>query len=138
VAPAHLLAVAGLALLAPLACADATTTLPEPDGGIPVRGGTTVSAEGTDLLIAFEGVPEDSRCPVDVQCVWAGDATVALRLEGGGAGAETVGLHTNADPKQATHGRHVVTLVGLRPLPASGRTLALGDYVAVVRVDPLR
>ena len=31
-----------------------------------------------NLQIRFIGVPEDSRCPLDVECVWAGNAKIVL------------------------------------------------------------
>ena len=39
----------------------------------------------TGLTVTFDRVAADSRCPVDVQCIWEGDATVVLgvlRIEG--------------------------------------------------------
>lgn len=36
---------------------------------------------GTDLALNLIEVPEDSRCPRDVVCIWAGPATAVLRVE---------------------------------------------------------
>lgn len=47
------------------------------------------------LKLTFERVVEDSRCPQGVDCIWAGQATVTLRVEktGGKVGkAESVNL----------------------------------------------
>src|SRR5688500_566979 len=55
--------------------------------GFNVRYGQTVTVAGT--RISFTEI-NDSRCPKDVVCVWAGDA--AVRLE---SGTEHVVLHTN-------------------------------------------
>ena len=41
------------------------------------------------LKVTFERVVEDSRCPQDVDCFWAGQATVAVRLDKIGANAKT-------------------------------------------------
>jgi hypothetical protein len=90
--------------------------------------------EGTDLEVRFEGVRNDSRCPPDVKCISAGDATVALRLAGGGKDATTYELHTPRGQKAAEHGSYVVSLVGLGPPPASGGQKAAEDYVATFRV----
>ena len=48
-----------------------------------------------NLLVRFEGVTEDSRCPVRTQCVWAGDAAVELMLEKPPAASATRMLHTS-------------------------------------------
>lgn len=60
--------------------------------GVPFRlsPGETVSIEGEPLRIRFERVTDDGRCPVTVQCIWAGAATVALSVEAQGAPPEGV------------------------------------------------
>jgi len=46
--------------------------------------GERLAIEDTILELTFEAVTDDSRCPIDIPCVSAGEATVALRasLEG--------------------------------------------------------
>ena len=134
-----LLPAAGLALVASLACAAGNPVSPCTRPRLRAsREGASARVKGTDLVIRFEAVPNDSRCPVDVQCISAGDATVTLRLEGGGAGASTVELHTLDQPKEATHGGYVVTLVGLAPRPVSNRPTPFDKYVASLRVRRAR
>ena len=133
-----LLPAAGLALVASLACAAGNPVSPALDRDFELSGGASARVEGTDLVSRFEAVPNDSRCPVDVQCISAGDATVALRLEGGGAGASTVELHTLDETKEAAQGGYVVTLVGLAPRPVSNRPTPFDKYVASLRVRPAR
>src|SRR5688572_10927641 len=53
------------------------------------------------LRIEFVAVPADSRCPVDVVCVWAGDAEVQLRVRRAGAAQQDLRLHTNPSFPQA-------------------------------------
>jgi hypothetical protein len=128
-----LLAAAGVALL-PWACAAAKPTTPPVDRTFDLRVGASTQVEGTDLEVRFEGVPSDSRCPPDVRCISAGDATVVLRLTGGGKDAATYELHTPRGQKEAEHGSYVVSLVGLGPPPASGRQTLAEDYVATLHV----
>ncbi len=130
---ALLLAAARVALL-PWACAAANTTSPPLDRTFDLRVGASTQMEGTDLEVRFEGVLNDSRCPPDVKCISAGDATVALRLTGGGKDATTYELHTPRGATDAQHGSYVVSLVALGPPPASNRQTSAGDYVATVRV----
>ena len=56
------------------------TGAPEPALGRPfdVKAAEVATIQG--LHITFEGVSDDSRCPRGAQCVWAGDATVAVTL----------------------------------------------------------
>ncbi len=129
-----LLSAAGVVLLASLACAASNPVDPTLDRDFELSGGASARVDGTDLVIRFEAVPNDSRCPVDVQCITEGDATVALRLEGGGATKRTVELHTLDEPKEATHGAYVVILVGLAPRPLSTRPTPLRGFKATLRV----
>lgn len=54
-----------------------------------LRKSATVPAQ--HLKVTFERVVEDSRCPSDVDCFWAGQATVAVRLESSGRRVKTLG-----------------------------------------------
>jgi len=42
--------------------------------------GQRVSVTGEDLAVSFEEVTEDSRCPADVTCVWAGRVSCVVEL----------------------------------------------------------
>ncbi len=42
--------------------------------------GQTGVIAGEDLQLRFENVIEDSRCPLDVQCVWEGRASYTVQL----------------------------------------------------------
>jgi len=129
-----LLSAAGLTLVGSLACASSRPGEPALDRDFEVAGGSSARVDDTDLVIRFEAVPNDSRCPVDVQCITEGDATVALRLEGGGAAGRTAELHTLDEPKEATQGAYVVALVALAPRPVSNRPTPLREYKATLRV----
>jgi hypothetical protein len=126
---------AGLAL-ALIACSSPTASSAVPDQDFDLRAGESARLEGSDLVVAFESVPSDSRCPVDVHCVHAGDATVRLRVQGGGAAASVLELHTNAEPKEGAQGSFLIRLIGLRPLPRDGRPVAATEFVATLKINP--
>lgn len=48
-----------------------------------LRVGETAYIADTRLSVRVTGVPEDSRCPREAVCVWAGNARVALALRDG-------------------------------------------------------
>ncbi len=50
-----------------------------PTIGIKLALGKSIQLD--DVTITFEKVLEDSRCPKDVQCVWAGQIKVQLKIE---------------------------------------------------------
>jgi hypothetical protein len=62
--------------------------------GAPFRlsPGESASIEGEPLRIRFERVRNDDRCPVTVQCFWAGAAGLAFSVEVQGAPPEAVDL----------------------------------------------
>jgi hypothetical protein len=47
--------------------------------------GQHASVTGEDLAVTFEEVTEDSRCPSDVTCVWAGRVSCVLELTHAGS-----------------------------------------------------
>lgn len=100
-----------------------------------LRVGQTVLVEGAGFGITFVAVTEDSRCPVDVTCVWAGNATVELKVGMTDAVDTTVTLNTDLEPKATTIGRHQLRLVALAPVPRSDVRIAAGDYSATLHVE---
>ena len=50
----------------------------QPEAIVALRLGDRVRVAGTGWSVAFREVIEDSRCPVDVQCIWAGQVVVRL------------------------------------------------------------
>ncbi|MCL6697795.1 hypothetical protein LZ496_03215 [Sphingomonas sp. NSE70-1] len=67
-----------LVALALTACA----TVPQANAGPTAGLGQTAAVNG--LMIRPIAVIEDSRCPAEVKCVWAGRLTVRARMNGPG------------------------------------------------------
>ncbi len=97
----------------------------------------TVAVEGTTILIAFEAVPADSRCPPMAVCFWAGDAEVHLAVwRHEGPSWWRVSLHTNPSigPAVETVGDYTLVLVELDPGYYTGD---YPQYVVTLRVELL-
>ena len=87
-----------------------------------------------DVRLTLKSVSDDSRCPVDVTCVWEGDAKVAVEVLTPTPRAEHE-LHTSGrDSHEARHGAYRITLVKLEPAPRSTATISQGDYRATLVV----
>lgn len=71
------------------------------------------------------GVRTDSRCPPEVQCVWAGDAEVAFEWIPAAGSAVLFSLHSGRDPRSRRLGRHQLTLVALARGPQPPAELLL-------------
>ena len=83
-----------------------------------------------DVRLTLKSVADDSRCPVDVTCVWEGDAKVSVEILTPTPRSEHE-LHTSSRfDREATHGAYRVTLVKLEPAPRSTATISQGDYRA--------
>ena len=97
-------------------------------------GAVSVLPDGTRLT--FREVQADSRCPMDVMCVWAGDATVAVTLTPSNGAAEWRELHTQPTGSQISHANFIISLTALAPYPRSSQQIRAGDYVATFVVNP--
>jgi hypothetical protein len=116
------------------ACAGAAQRPSALDEDFELSAGRSVRVADADLLVRFDRVANDSRCPSDVKCITAGDAVVVLGLASGRDTARQYELHTTSGDTSAAHAGYRVTLVALNPVPVSTRTLQARDYVATLRV----
>jgi len=92
-------------------------------------GQTATIASG--MVLYFERVLSDSRCPSGVTCVWEGEVTVALTLSGSmGSDAFTLSDHATTRVVSGTS----FTLVSVQPLPTAGSTIPEASYQATIRV----
>lgn len=121
------------ALLALAACGGRQTVEPPVTAVlgevVHVRLGQEIVVSSPDARIRFEAVAEDSRCPPDVVCVWAGNARVQLRVARSGVHT-TVDLNTTVEPRSATVSGLHIALEELTPRPAADRA-----YVAALVVQ---
>jgi len=99
-----------------------------------LRAGTSATLSG-GLKVTFDRVTSDSRCPMDVVCVWAGDATISLRLSQSAGGQVERELHTIPSGSEASYLAYLVKLVALTPYPRSDRPIRPDDYVATLTVE---
>jgi len=87
------------------------------------------------LKITFEAVTADSRCPPEVQCVWAGDAVAKILAATGTQAPATYELHTNSGfATQVTHGAYRIRLNAVAPGPHNGVTIDPSSYVVTLVV----
>jgi hypothetical protein len=115
------------------ATAQTSQTVAQRDVGraFEMKIGETVSVG--DLRLTFRGVENDSRCPIDAVCVWAGDAEIALRIEQGSQAA-VAALHTTLDPKKTEWNGYTVQLVSLAPATRASKAIDPADYRATILV----
>jgi hypothetical protein len=101
-----------------------------------ISAGQEAHIQGTPIVVRFRSVSNDSRCPSDVQCVWAGNAVVGLTLSQGDGPTTDASLNTTLEPRLLKFGGHTIKLVGLKPGRQSSKPIPDGAYVATLEVSP--
>lgn len=76
---------------------------------------------------------EDSRCPADVVCVWAGNAKIKIRVTKDGR-SKVLELNSNLGDKAPAFGGYTYKIKELTPYPRSNIQTRPKDYVAVIEV----
>lgn len=94
----------------------------------------SVRIEPGGTVLQFSEVASDSRCPVDVTCVWEGNAEVVLRATGSGDDSAELRLGTH-EPRTARFGGLAIELVSVAPLPKEGLKPRLAEYEVTLRVN---
>jgi len=85
------------------------------------------------LTVEFVRVVEDSRCPKDTTCVWAGEVKVEVATRAGSAAA--VQQHEIKAGESATVGAFQVMVVNVQPEKLSTREIPPEDYRVTLKVE---
>jgi hypothetical protein len=101
--------------------------------GLPLGKTAVVNASG--VRITFTRVREDSRCPIDVQCVWAGDAKIELAVSRSGTPEDVKLISLTAPNNETISGDLRIRLVGLAPVPRQAESGRPRAYVAQLVVN---
>ncbi|HMS42577.1 MAG TPA: hypothetical protein PKE69_20275 [Pyrinomonadaceae bacterium] len=67
------------------------------------------------ITLEFVSVLEDSRCPIDVDCVWAGSAKIQIKLSKGKATPQTFELNTGIAPQFIIFKGYRIEILELSP-----------------------
>lgn len=129
----RLFATALIAVLSGCATVD-TAVVANPGAEFSLAVGKSATISGTGYRITFSRVTEDSRCPVDVQCVWAGDAKIELTVSRSSAPADTRVISLTPPNSEATVGDVKIRFVSLAPTPRQSEPPASRAYVARLMV----
>ncbi len=83
------------------------------------------------LSVNFVEVIEDSRCPTQANCIWAGRARIKVILEHQNGDAVTVEFSTEPDHNNVTFGGYRIHLVKLEPYPSAEKAPAEKEVTAI-------
>lgn len=99
-----------------------------------LRSGESAVLQRENVRLRFDSVPEDSRCPKTVQCVWAGNARVRLEITVGSAAPIVVELNTARGPREAEIEGFRIVLEDLAPYPLTSQPIPAKEFLATLSV----
>ncbi len=111
-----------------------TAVIVEPGVSFTLAPGQSAEVKRADTRITFREVREDSRCPVDVTCVWAGDAKIQIVIEPNGSAPRTLSITPPNNETRAGNLR--IRFVGLSPVPRQADGNAPRNYLAEFVAKP--
>lgn len=137
-------AIAATACSSPSTSGD--TKLPDEQGSPSVQGSGEVSLVlgedkavlGTVLHVSFTRVVGDSRCPVDVVCVHAGNGEVELGIHMGSGPTHALRLNTMDEPRSTIWNNVRVTLLELTPEARTNPPHDTNAYAVRLRLEALQ
>lgn len=104
-------------------------------GTVVLAPGESVRIEGRDVTVRFASVLEDSRCPTEVTCVWAGRARVAVEVTRDGQPARSFELEVGAPSATVEAEGLRLTAEALDPAPRDSQTTPTEAYRLRLRVE---
>ncbi len=105
------------------------------------EGDAMVAREDKMLEVYFARVVEDSRCPVNVNCIWEGEAVVKFAVSHAGMPEDTLTLTLRGgyrDLASSSIGPYNVSLLRLDPYPVADTKIKKGGYTAQLLVELVR
>jgi hypothetical protein len=95
--------------------------------------GESAAIAGTPARITFERILSDNRCPIDVQCITAGEARGWFLFDAEAGRTEPVTLDTDRNAT-AVVAAYRISLVSVSPAPRSTVTIDPRNYRAELTV----
>lgn len=107
-----------------------------------LKEGQNLYLEEYKMNVTFKRMTEDSRCPKDAQCVWAGNATAEVEFMGVSTRPMVLQLSTINDPtrgyqKTQNFNEYSISLVEVSPETISGKGFKdlQGSYKITLRFE---
>ena len=104
----------------------------EPGKAFVLKMGEMAKCTCKSVAVRFVEVTEDSRCPKNTNCVWAGEVKTRLDINGtmhelklGGDGKATTPMEVD---------NYTIQLMEVNPYPVAGEKIDPASYVATIMV----
>ncbi len=112
-----------LILILAISILAATAGIAKDSDTISVRLGHSKAIDGGKITIKFLKIVEDSRCPMNARCIWAGNAKIRLSMTKGRS-FRSVELNTGTGVKTVTAYGYTFEIEDLTPWPGAPPEMA--------------
>lgn len=106
----------------------------EQNGTYELKPGEETAVRGADFTMLLASVPDDSRCPEGVNCVWAGSVGVELVFCGPKA-EKSVRLNTNTAPRVVKYRGRYIRITNVSPRKVVDQEIKASDYRVTLEVS---
>ena len=128
-----------LSVLLFFSCAEDSTCVNATMGEeISIQVFDTVTYCSDNLSITFNAYPNDSRCPSNVLCIWAGYVEVELLITHNGKDSVmklSTGPNVSDNPIEAKVGDYSIRLIDVMPYPATNVRIDPNKYQVILHVQ---
>lgn len=101
---------------------------------VALKMGQKKSVAKRQFTIKLMSVTEDSRCPTDSNCIWAGNAKVNVKVTDSYGNSKVLEMNTTMGPKGDQFNGYAINLTALTPSPKSGTSIKQRAYTATFSV----
>ncbi|MFT3743658.1 MAG: hypothetical protein QM785_05110 [Pyrinomonadaceae bacterium] len=101
---------------------------------ISVRMGQSKTSDHGKVSVKFVSIVEDSRCPMNARCVWAGNAKIKLAVSKGKAAARSIELNSGLKPDSVVVYGYEIKFVDLSPYPGEKVRMVAMPKMATISV----
>ncbi len=121
---------AGLLLMLAVGCDNRD---PLPANHFRVNFDKTEKIGVNNVSVTFQKLVEDSRCPKNAYCIWAGQAVIDLEINDGWVGSLTLNVEDQAAKKLIYEG-YEYTLIDVLPYPDADKLVNEKQYEIILKI----
>lgn len=96
---------------------------------VTIKLGQNIFLSQEDLHIEFVSILSDSRCPLDVSCIWEGNAKIEIKINKTNFKSTSIKLNTSSRfLNEGSYFNYKVKLIDLKPYPRTDIIIKENDY----------
>jgi hypothetical protein len=100
-----------------------------------LKVGQNADVEPLGVSVTFVNVTEDSRCPSDVTCIWAGQVSIVVDVKASGNSSRIALTLSGGQSEAKSLGSYSIRLVDVQPYPVSTKKISPSEYVVTLVLE---